>query len=242
MARYRRLKKGNYVFSRKRGKPVTKPMVMKITKTINPKPTTRQASFAGVGFPLHLKMTHVWQNTYEVTCTNTLGAVSVNCIGMYQPDPFTPLTKQPMYFDQIEALYSNYNVIAAKCKFTIISQSITAQPPFKVVAWINENATGGITDFDALSEYKGAKTRISAPGLNPGNMTITQKWSTKKHNSGSVMSNYNLNGTGAANPLEAPRFQLSFRNINSGTSTSLFITAHVTYVAIWSQPKEINGS
>lgn len=227
---------------RKLPKKHAKTMVVTPRRALRSFPTANRASFAGSGFPLVLKITHKWHHTFEQVIDGSLSAVGVNCIGMFKPDAIGVLARQPMYFDQMSALYSRYTVIASKCKFTIINQPVTAQPPYKVVGFINENSTGGITDFNALCEYHRAKPRVSQGGLNPDRVVVTLNWSTKKHNPGSIMANSLLAGTAANNPLESPRFQLNLTNMVSTSPQDLLITAEVSYIAVWDELKEIAAS
>lgn len=205
-------------------------------------PTRNSASFAGAGFPLRLNMKHRFTFTNERVFGNTLQTMKVGCISLFAPSVDT--ARQPMFFDQMTAIYSRYNVIGAKCVWTIVPALITAESPAKWCAWINENNAVTGTTFDDLVEYRGAQVFYSQGGVNPDRIVITQTYSTKSHNTGSVMANPELAGTSISNPLEQPQFQLNFLKLaNAATPTpSYFISYTVEYSVVWSELKEINGS
>jgi len=203
--------------------------------------STGTASFKGTGFPNFLKMKHVYNVQTQLACSSATIPVHLkyNCIGLYQPDVQVSAGRV-MLFNQLTTLYSRYTVIGAKIKWIITPFSDTiAQPPQRYCAWINENSTITPTGFDALVQYRGAQLKIDNGGINPNTKYFNQTWSTKKRNRGSIMSNQELSGTAASNPLETPQFTLSVINMGSTAPLSCYVNVKITYIVIWHELKEV---
>lgn len=197
--------------------------------------TGNSASFGGVGFPKFLNLTHRYTRTIQIAVASNSVPVhtAFSCIGLYQPFPSVP-TSRCMYFAELSALYSRYNVMSAKCKFTITPFSDTlGQQPQRFVGWINQNSTVTPPGFDALAQYKDAQLRIDNGGINPNTKIIYLNWSTSANNHGSVLGNPELAGNAVTNPLESPQFTLTAINMGTNTPTSFYLTAEVEYVTCW---------
>lgn len=194
--------------------------------------TGNTATFGGYGFPKFLRMKHKYLTTVQVVVT-TGQSVAFNCIGLYQPNPAV-LTNRVMYFAEVSALYARYNVMGAKCKFTVSPFSATmAQQPQRHVAWINQNSAIAVPGINALAQYKDAQFNIDQGGINPTKHVFYLNWSTAANNHGSVLGNPELAGTAVSNPLESPQFTLTTSNMSTSDPTSYFVTVEIVYDVMW---------
>lgn len=192
-----------------------------------------------LGFPKMFKFKHRYTEQVTLTDSGAIVNYQFSCNGMYDPN-ITGTGHQPMYFDQVSALYDHYTVIGSKIKYTVVPTGTTAQVPYKIITWINDDTTTTGT-ADSLAENKFAKVRLCQGGLNPDRIILTNNWSAKKFFS-SPMANDELKGTAAANPTEQSYFQISFRSLDGVSTVSVYLFVEVEYIAIWRELKEIASS
>lgn len=192
-----------------------------------------------LGFPKMLKFQHKYWEQLSLTDSGGYVHHQFSCNGMYDPNT-TGVGHQPMYYDQLAALYDHYTVIGSKIKWTIVPQGTSVQAPYKITTWINDDTatTGASASFQ---ENKFAQTRICQGGVNPDRIVLTQKWSAKKF-FGNVLANDELKGGTSANLIEQSHFQISFRSLDGVSTISVYAIAEITYIAIWRELKELGSS
>lgn len=193
-----------------------------------------------IGFPKTLKFKHKYVEQFLLTDASTIQNYQFSCNGMYDPN-ITGTGHQPMYFDQLGALYDHYTVIGSKIKYRVVPSGTAIQNPYKIITWINDDTTS-TGDATSFSENKFAKTRLCTGGVNPSQIILTNKWSAKKFFGGSVMANDELKGTTSANPAEQSYFQISFRTLDGTSTVSVYVLVEIEYVAIWKELKELASS
>lgn len=190
-----------------------------------------------IGFPKMLKFKHRYSTQNTLSDAGAVVHHAFRANGMYDPD-YTATGHQPMYFDQLSALYDHYTVIGSKIKYTIVPVGTTVQVPYKIITWINDDTTTTGT-VDALCENKFAKVRVCAGGVNPSKIVVTNTWSAKKFFGGSILGNDELKGTGSADPVEQSFFQISLRSLDGVSAVSVHFIVDIEYVAVWRELKEI---
>lgn len=197
------------------------------------------------GFPLQKWMRHRYVNYFAVTGTTALQQVGYYANGMYQPST-AGATHQPMYFDNMTAIYDHYTVMKAKCVWRIASRAsntadqaaTTGYWPCIIVAHIDDDATPPATIL-ACTEQSTATHKLL--NNNEGTQTvITKYWDGKKYFGGNLRDNDNLQGTVTGNPSELSTFFLSF--LSSGGSNAYLVTVEIEYEAMWDELKsqEVN--
>lgn len=190
------------------------------------------------GFPKMLKFTHKMVQQINLVCVN--GGVAVNNIianGMADPDPGAP-SPQPLYFDQLTALYARYTVIGSKITFTIGDLNATNQTPGRFGIFINDDNVFSITDADAMAEQPSCVFRHYNKNSAPGQLSVTAKWSAKKTFGGSVLNNPSLGAAPTANPTEQSLYTLWIKPYQTGTTESFAVFIKIEYIAIWTELKE----
>lgn len=201
--------------------------------------STRGTSLGrSLGFPRMLKFKHKYTENFTLTSSTTTAHYHFCANGMYDPN-ITGTGHQPMYFDQLSEIYNHYHVIGSQCKFTVVPVGTTAQVPYRVITWINDDTTNPGTN--ALEEQKGAQTRLCQGGLNPDKLFFKQNWSAKRY-FGNVMANDSLKGTTSTNPSEISVFHIALRPLDEVTSVSVYVRVEITYIAIWNELKDAVAS
>lgn len=208
-------------------------MVKKPSPVIN-----RTQAVFGLGLPKSAVVTHKYHSFIQLT---SIGGATANyqftCNGLFDPD-ITGAGHQPMYFDQLSAIYNHYTVIGSRISYRI-SHGNTANGPIVVNSFINDDNTIAAVG-DSLSEQSTSKSRTIPTGSN--NMYyLTNKWSAKKTFKGGILSNYLFRGDASNNPPEASLFTLTAYEALGGTAT-INVEVNIEYVAIWQELRDLAGS
>jgi len=194
----------------------------------------------GLGFPKRMVMTHRY--TEQVPVTSTLGVIGkyqFSCNGMFDPN-ITGTGHQPMYFDQMSALYNHYTVIGSKLKITV-SPSVTNEDGFYTGCYLDDDTTtSNITDITAVSEATSGKIRMFSPNAQVPHV-YNRKWSAKKTFGGSVLGNDNLQGTPAGNPSEQTYYTFAIQSFGADTTFATLLVEY-TFIAVWEELKQVAQS
>lgn len=209
----------------------------KIPRGVN---TAVSASFKGTTFPKRLCTTLKYTQQISPS-TAPFGTYVFSCNNLYDPD-FTATGTQPLYFDQLMAIYDHYTVIGSKITYRIIPRGTTVQEPFRICSWINDDTTAASSDIDVISQQPGSKVRLCTGGLNPSQIIVSNKWSAKKYFGGSSLANTSLQGTAAAGPAEQSYYYLNLRTMDGVATTTMWVVVEISYVAVFSELKDMVGS
>lgn len=231
----------------------------KRTKTFNKKKSTKRGRFGtfkksapkrsvvkwknmaviGRGFPKKMTITHTYVENLTVSTTSGSQANYVfRCNGMYDPNQ-TGTGHQPLYFDQMSALYNHYVVIGSKIevRFTHAAQTNLAQ---HVMLRIDDDATVP-TNTQETMEQNGGKFKV-LPAGSPYQVLLKNGWSAKKFFGGSILANTSLQGTPGSDPAELSYYQIAIRPMDGITDATVHMQVKITYIAVWKELKEIASS
>lgn len=169
--------------------------------------------------------------------TGSLNLTNWCANGMYDPN-LTGTGHQPMYFDQMTALYDHYVVIGSKIKIIV--------PPngYNMVFGImlNDDTTTIPTSFDGMAEQTQANYKV-CNAVNTTPSVFTYKWSAKKIFGGAILNNTLLQGTAATNPAEQSVYTLWAQPLNKADTTGTYTSMlEIEYIAIWTELKYIAQS
>lgn len=201
--------------------------------------TQRVSASIGQGFPRRLLMTHRYVD--NITLTSTAAALATHQFSvnsMFDPNT-TGVGHQPLYYDQLTPLYNHYTVIGSKITVQITPKA-TNEEPTRFVLFLEDNTTVTPTDIGILSEQTGAKVLQIGPNSN-FNYTRSLKWSARKNFPGAVLGNDQLRGTNA-NPAEQQYFTLGCQSSLGGTTTEVQCYVTIQYIAVWTEPKQVDNS
>jgi len=193
----------------------------------------------GLGFPKKMTMTHKYTQTVLITSTSgVMQQLHWSANGMFAP--FASGTgHQPLYFDQMGALYNHYTVIGSKCAFKIVPSS-GSQLAMVVGSYVNDDTTAQ-TAINTIGELSSGN-RILIGADSDKNYTMRKKWSAKKYFGGSVLANNDLEGTTVGNPNEQSYYNISLQAADATSTVSCWLDVEISYIAVWAELKDIAGS
>lgn len=199
--------------------------------------------YLGLGFPKKVSVTHKYNETIVLT-TGALGALNTynfSCNGMYDPN-VSGTGHQPLYFDQVGAMYNHYTVIGSKITVTFSNQTGVDNNNRPCTVGILVTDDGTITGtVDTLKENGYARWKWTG-SLGYEKAIVTNKWSAKKTFGGSIMGNDQLQGTPNVNPTEQSYYTLFVSSEQSAIASSIVADVSITYIAVWDELKEVASS
>lgn len=212
------------------------------TKPTVPRPVNSVARFSkNVGFPNKLTMRHRYVEGGALTSTTgSLSVQNFRANGMFDPNQ-TGTGHQPLYFDQMAAIYDHYTVIGSVIHVEFIPASSSSLPAV-VGIMLNDDSTVTPGSATALCEQGGAVSRVTSATGSVQPFTLTSKFSAKGTFGGSVLANDNLQGTGSADPTEQTLFTLFGQTIDLAGTTTVYYRATIEYLAVWEELKDIAAS
>ena len=206
----------------KRAKPAYKyksPSVFKVSRGLG-RPTT--------GIPEQMKITLRYVENTAFSVVAGVGYSVWTANGMYDPRVAAG-GHQPMYFDQMMAIYGHYVVTSSKCTLTYVSSNTG---DVSIVGWIDNDGGFPVTtkaDWEGNCERPGAKLTDGTPSVAPLK-PIVLYWNSKVAFGGSEMANDELHGTSSANPVEMQYFCYSLWD-NSVASYNGYFNVEIEYTA-----------
>lgn len=211
----------------------------KYTRFRNPM-MNRTLVSTGLGFPKKVTMTHKYNEVIQVNtgANGALNYYSFSCNGMYDPN-ITGTGHQPMYFDQMIALYNHYCVIGSKIKVKAWKYD-TGAPVYGTIVglFINDDSTVTPTLTGCLENSNSTHVVINDRNV----VQLTKSWSAKKNFGSAVLANTSLQGDGSSNPTEQSMFTIFFDSSYSITATAMVFEVEVEYIAVWKELKDIASS
>lgn len=195
----------------------------------------------GKGFPKKIIETHRYCEQVNLT-TGVGGVLSVynfSCNGMYDPN-VSGTGHQPMFFDQVNAIYNQYCVIGSKITVEWTCPGAAINMVYGIV--INDN-TAAPPSLNAAMEHPSCISRTYPYNAYTNPSTFMTKKFSAKQNFGRVpVGNSAFTGNGSTNPSEQMYYQLFVDS--SAVSTQGTLTAKVTidYIAVWTERNDIATS
>jgi hypothetical protein len=183
------------------------------------------------GFPKRMIVTHKYVEVVQLAATAGLPATYIfSANGMYDPN-ITGTGHQPMYFDNLCAIYDHYTVFRSRIKYQVVSQA-----HFRCAAYIDDDPTV-VTDPTAAAEQpSGAKFALS-----PYSTTTPYKtqlsWKAADYFGGDVWDNDALSGTNAANPVEQSYFVIQLQEAAGAGTVNASVAVEIEYEAGWDELK-----
>lgn len=127
-----------------------------------------------------------------------------SCNGLYDPN-ITGIGHQPLYFDQLVALYKHYTVLSSKIKITAINNSDIGHAGVATL-YIDDDTTLIVAEH-ARQEAIGATTVVMNPHVTLP-QSLRASFNAAKTFGGNVVDNEELSGDAGANPAEQSYYAL----------------------------------
>lgn len=192
-----------------------------------------------VGFPKELRMKHRYCSTGTLSFTSgLLNTYQFRCNGMFDPD-HTGTGHQPLYFDQLTAIYDHF--IVRNSKITLRAACPTTNAvPVSVGIFINDDTTVTPSTLQNCAEisssvYKTLNTTCSE-------VVLSKKWSCVEAFGPASLNDPELQGSASADPTEQQLFTIFGGACDSTTTSRIDFIVTVEYDAIWTELKDIASS
>lgn len=161
--------------------------------------------------------------------------------GLYDPD-ISGVGHQPLYTDSMKLLYNHYTVIGCKLTYQFLTQDNSYT---HIVSAKLSTDTTGTTDMTNLVENGKCRWRMVAPG-NQGVKTFGRVSLAvnppKFLGISAPMSEDDLKGTAASNPVKQAYIILSCGPLQGIDSYGVRGSVKIEYTAVWSSPKLLTES
>lgn len=212
------------LFRRKSTNPYNKPWVVKIGRQ-NPIPPLLQNT---------VRYCEVVSRSYT---TGTTSAYVFSTNGLYDPN-ISSTGHQPLYFDQLIALYSKYAVLKSRIKVTFVPSTSVVGPVLSGL-FVDDDATVNNLLNTTIAERPGGKQLMFQVSSHPS-IVLTTSWDSKAM-ANDILDNANLSGGGGSNPPEQSYFILESADLGSSSAT-MYMFVQIEYDVVWTELKDVTAS
>jgi len=197
----------------------------------------------GQGPPKQLTMTHKYCSQ-QLTLTSSAGGLGTHkfsCNGLFNPDiTGSPGAHQPMYFDQMSALYDHYCVLSSTIKVTFSTPGAPLAMSMRLGINVNDNTSHTPLDDGLAEANQSVLTHISAGSLIT--KQLTSKWNAKDYFGPSVLANTELQGGAGTNPTEQSYYVIFGQSMNGITTSAVLMDVEIKYTCVWKELVDIASS
>lgn len=200
-------------------------------------PNWKDTVYFGLQFPKKVIMKQKYVN--KTTHSSGAGArvnTGYRMNGIYDPEVGVG-DHQPLYFDQLMAVYNHYVVLAAKVTFEVFPYDGNLVP-LTCVAFLNDDAT--VTpSFESTGEQSGAQIG-TVDHSSPKKFTLY--YSASRVFGPNPVANSNLRGSSTADPSEAYNAYICTEAADTVTAYNTAITTVIEYTVCYFELRDITGS
>jgi len=235
------MSKGGYKPKAGTGIPMRKFAAIRRKRRVAPKATFNRGNvIMGLGFPKKMQMNMKYlENTVITSTTGNFAAYNWSCNGLYDPN-ITGTGHQPMYFDQMTALYNHYCVIGSKITVNFLPNASNVGL-IAVGVFVNDNAGITPTTYLGCGEQTLATTKyISYNASKP--VVIQKKWAAKKYFGGSVLANTELQGDASLNPTEQSYYSVYVQSLDLASTIAVSVNVKMEFIVMWKELKDLAQS
>lgn len=195
------------------------------------------------GFPamLETRLRYV-ENVTIYSASGALGSYIFSCNGLYDPN-ITTTGHQPMYFDQLCAIYDHYTVTSSKIKIIIGPQATVLQAGGFFVLTVDDDASA-FTNLREMQEQSSATNKYIPEAFN-STTELSKTWTAASYftkDKMATLADTDLQGTAAANPAEQSYYMLGFQSVSGAASTSVTCIVEIEFVATFAELKTMTAS
>jgi len=191
-------------------------------------------------FPKQLKNTLKYCEEIGVTLdVNGISEYLFSCNGMTQPN-VTLANHQPLYFDQLVAVYNHYTVQTSRIK-VIPLYSAYASPIIYVLMKDDDATTGTTTNTNLAREREGSVTAVAQPN-DWAPPVLRSSWSVRATFGNDGMGDSALQGTVAASPTERTVWCVHLDGGVAGGTAIIHYLIEIEYDCVWDERVSITTS
>ena len=157
----------------------------------------------------------------------------VNCLY----DPYLSVGgTQPLYFDQLAAIYSHYTVMKSRIKVTMIPNTVE---PFR--RHMCRRRFLAVTELQVLAQQPSSVYLTSQRDAEI--VHLYHSWDATKAFGPNPLDNDELRGCVSANPVETQAFMVFARPVNQAGVTTVFdIMVTIEFDTVWTELRTMTGS
>lgn len=218
----------------------------KVKTTYKPKgrkhfyPVPRALGQFSSGFPKQLAITHRYSQNIQYTHVGpnaNCQYANFGCNTLF--DPWLTIGgHQPLYFDQLSAIYNHYCVMKSRIKVTIVPNTVDA---FVSGILIDDDLTPAITVLDGMVEQPSAVSKTSQRDAEV--VTVYKSWDCKSVFGPNPLDNKELQGDASANPVEYQSFIIFNRPVDQTVASQMYnLYVSIEYDTIWTELRTIGQS
>ena len=189
-------------------------------------------------FPKRLQNVMRYQATISLVTDGSGDAIyAFRCNNLYDPDVALG-GQQPLYYDQITAIYDHWTVTKSKMRVHVINEANANAPtsPCFVTLFVDDDDTppgvGGQKERASSRNYC-----IGRDSADPGH---TIYWNGQTAFGGNLIDNTELQGSTTSGPAESQVFFMAISGALAQASFRVFFD--IEYTTVWSELKSIAGS
>lgn len=198
-------------------------------------PALRSNTLGGP-FPVRKKCQLVYTEIPSISVTSGSGAYIFATNDMYDPN-VTGTGTQPLYFDQISAIYNHFVVTSSFLEYQVMG-STTSRDLITTVYIDDDTTSTGFATTDA--QRPGAKTTALNPGVNMW-PTIRLGWNAARNFGPGVLNNELFRGSNAASPAERMFYIIKIADLGLG-SFDIPVRVKITFNCEWTELRTIGAS
>ena len=181
-------------------------------------------------FPKQLQNTLRCNETIQYTLTTGLATYIFSCNGLFDPN-VTGAGHQPLYFDQLSAIYDHYTVIRSRIKVTFGTAATLIVP--QLYSLYIDDDTSVVANAVIGSERPGAVSKFLNP-LTDSPATLYLSWDGKSTFGSDMMSDKDMQGTSSTNPSEQSYFVIQQYD-SAGITVTPLMFVELEYDVIWDE-------
>ena len=186
-------------------------------------------------FPQQLFNTLTYFDMVSFSVTTGAGTYGFRANGMFDPD-YTSTGHQPLYFDQLSAVYNHWTVLRSRIKITSCDVQ-NSEVNYSLV--LDDDTSPPATGTG--SERPGASTWGGNPSIGSSKIVLYQKYDAAKMFGPNPMANDNLQGTSAADPTEQALFFCQ-AYVPAASTYGTRLLVEIEYDVVWDELKTIAAS
>lgn len=203
-------------------------------------PNTSRFNYGPFPSKLETTLKYHTQAFIGVPIAGAPGYYVFSCNGLFDPD-VTGVGHQPMYFDQLMAVYNHYTVTSSKIKVSLAANANPAILTFGIL--VDDDANPNATTISTFCERPGARyVTGSADGSTGYAPAVSHSWNARNIFTGDPLSKLELQGTETANPIETSNFVIFANNITGAAISQCYFNVTLEYTAVFREPKSMSPS
>ena len=181
-------------------------------------------------FPKQLQNTLRFAETIQLTLTTGLATYLYSCNGLFDPN-VTGAGHQPLYFDQLAAIYDHYTVLRSRIKVTFGTTATLVVPQLYSI-YVDDDTTV-VANAVIGSERPGAVCKFVNP-LTDTPPTLYLNWDGKATFGSDMMSDKDMQGTASSNPTEQS-FYVIQQYDSGGITTTPLMFVEMEFDVVWDE-------